>query len=223
MIIAIDGPAGAGKSTVAKLVAKRLGFLYIDTGAMYRALTLKVLDKNIPMSNTPEIIRLAYDSNIGLITNPDGTLKVVLDGQDVSSAIRQPRITQFVSDVAKIKEVRDVMVQLQRKLGSQGNVVLDGRDIGTVVFPRADRKFFVDADFAERVNRRHKESIGLGQGVTFENVSSDLANRDKIDSNREVAPLKKADDAIYIDTTHLNIEEVVNKLLSLINGSIVNS
>ena len=142
----------------------------------------------------------------------------MLDGRDVSSDIRQPRITQYVSDVAKIKEVRDVMVQLQRNLGAKGNVILDGRDIGTVVFPLADKKFFIDADFNERVNRRHKESITLGQKITIENVNADLSNRDKIDSTRKIAPLKRADDAIFVDTTNLSIEEVVNKLLSFING-----
>jgi len=218
MIIAIDGPAGAGKSTVAKLLARKLKFLYIDTGAMYRALTLKVLEKKVDVKDTDAVIKLSHSSVIGLLNNPDGSLKVLLDGRDVSSLIRAPRITQFVSEVAKIKEVRRVMVALQRKLGNQGNAVLDGRDIGTVVFPDADRKFYVDADFKERVNRRHKESVGLGQNVTLEEVSADLSNRDNIDSNRKVAPLKKADDAIYIDTTKLNIEEVVNKLLSFING-----
>ncbi len=218
MIIAIDGPAGAGKSTVAKLLARKLKFLYIDTGAMYRALTLKALEEKIDIKDTDAIIKLAHSSAISLLNNPDGSLKVLLDGRDVSSAIRQPAITQFVSDVAKIKEVRSVMVDLQRKLGNQGDAVLDGRDIGTVVFPDADKKFYVDADFKERVSRRHKESVGLGQIVTSEEVSADLSNRDNIDSNRKVAPLKKADDAIYIDTTNLTIEEVVNKLLSFVNG-----
>lgn len=218
MIIAIDGPAGAGKSTVAKLIAKRLGYLYLDTGAMYRALTLKVLDQGVDINDDQKIAALAKDCIIGLINNPDGTLNVTLDGIDVSLAIRQPRITKSVSDVAKIKEVREAMLKKQRELGGRGNAVLDGRDIGTVVFPDAERKFYVDADLKERVNRRHKELKGLGQNISADAVDADLSNRDKIDSSREFAPLKKAEDAIYIDTTFLSIEEVVNKLLFYING-----
>ncbi|MFA5346078.1 MAG: (d)CMP kinase [Candidatus Omnitrophota bacterium] len=213
MIIAIDGPAGAGKSTVAKLLAKKLKFLYIDTGAMYRALTLKALETRTDINNTSAIINLALNSSIDLINNSDGTLKVLLDSRDVSSDIRKPAITQFVSDVAKIGGVRQIMVELQRRMGRQGNAVLDGRDIGTVVFPGAEKKFYVDADFKERVSRRHKESVGLGQNISFEDVSGDLANRDNIDSNRKVAPLKKADDAVYVDTTSLSVEEVVAILL----------
>ncbi len=218
MIIAIDGPAGAGKSTVAKLIAKRLGYLYLDTGAMYRALTLKALDQGVDIKDIEKIIKLAVNSEIGLVNNPDGSLSVILDGLDVSLAIRHPRITKLVSDLAKIKEVREVMVKHQRELGSKGNVVLDGRDIGTVVFPEAEKKFYLDANLKERVNRRHKELNGLGQNITIDAVDADLSNRDKIDSSREFAPLKKAEDAIYVDTTLLTIEEVVNKLLSYING-----
>lgn len=218
MIIAIDGPAGAGKSTVAKLIAKRLGYLYLDTGAMYRALTLKALDQGVDINDLEKVAKLAVNSTIGLINNPDGSLTVTLDGLDVSLAIRHPRITKSVSDVAKIKEVREVMLKKQRELGSKGNAVLDGRDIGTVVFPKAEKKFYIDANLKERVDRRHKELKGLGQDVTMGSVDADLSNRDKLDSNREFAPLKKAEDAMYIDTTFLTIEEVVNKLLSYING-----
>lgn len=218
MIIAIDGPAGAGKSTVAKLIARRLGYLYLDTGAMYRALTLKVLEKGIAINDAKAIAALALDSSIDLINKPDGTLTVTLDGVDVSLAIRKPNITKSVSDVAKIKDVREVMLKLQRKLGGRGNVVLDGRDIGTVVFPKAEKKFYLDADLRERTNRRHKELNGLGQEITLNAVELDLSNRDKIDTNREFAPLKKAEDAVYIDTTFLSIEEVVEKLLVFING-----
>jgi len=213
MIIAIDGPAGAGKSTIAKLVAKRLGYLYLDTGAMYRALTFKVLKEGIDITDIKKITDLASKSTLDFINNSDGQIKILLDGTDISSDIRQPCITKLVSEVARIKSVRQVMLSLQRKLGSKGNVVLDGRDIGTVVFPNAEKKFYVDADLNERVSRRYKELKRLGQEVTVGTVAADLSNRDKIDSNREFAPLKKADDAIYVDTTNLTIEEVVDTLL----------
>jgi cytidylate kinase len=215
MIIAIDGPAGAGKSTVAKILAKRLGFLYIDTGAMYRALTLKILENNVPINDESEIIRLANGIKIDLRNNPDGPLTVILDGNDVSSAIREPRITQFVSDIAKIKEVRQILVKMQREFGQKGNCVLDGRDIGTVVFPQAQKKFFIDASAGERAKRRFKELKGLGQTVGEDAVAKDLANRDKIDSTRQASPLRQAPDAIYIDTTELSIEQVVDKMFNL--------
>ena len=198
-----------------KILAKRLGFLYIDTGAMYRALTLKVLDKNVPINDEPGIIQLANGIKIDLLNNPDGSLTVMLDAEDVSLAIRQKRITQFVSDVAKIKEVRQVLVKMQREFGHKGDCVLDGRDIGTVVFPHAAKKFFIDASAGERVKRRFKELKGLGQ-EDFENeVAKDLANRDKIDSTRQISPLCQAPDALYIDTTNLSIEQVVEKMLNL--------
>ncbi len=215
MIIAIDGPAGAGKSTVAKLLAKRLGFLYIDTGAMYRALTLKALENNIPIDDEAGLVGLANEIKLELHNNPDGSLTVMLDGEDVSLAIRQARITQFVSDVAKIKKVRQVLVKLQRALGQKGNCVLDGRDIATVVFPDAQKKFFIDASAQERTRRRFKELTGLGQKVAEADVAKDLANRDQIDSTREASPLRQAPDAIYIDTTDLSIEQVVDKMYNL--------
>ncbi len=218
MIIAIDGPAGAGKSTVGKRTARKLGFLYIDTGAMYRALTLKAIEQNISVTDTAALIHIAENTNIGLINKEDGALVVMLDSRDVSKEIRQPRITQFVSDIAKIKEIRQIMVRLQRKLGKEKDSVLDGRDIGTVVFPDADRKFYVDADFKERVRRRFEELKETGQIITFEAVEADLRNRDRIDSTRAVAPLKKADDAIYLDTTKMSIDEVVQTILTRIKN-----
>ena len=218
MIIAIDGPAGAGKSTVAKLIAKKKGFLYIDTGAMYRALTLKAIEDGVNGQDTARLISLAHNTQISLRNDPDGSLTVFLDGRDVSRLIREPRITQVVSDIARIKEVRDVMLVLQRDLGRQQDAVLDGRDIGTVVFPDADKKFYIDAQFKERVSRRYKELVASGQKVTFDEVDADLKNRDNIDSTRAVAPLKKADDAICVDTTNMSIEEVVEKVLKEING-----
>jgi len=217
MIIAVDGPAGAGKSTVAKILAKEFNCLYIDTGAMYRALTLKILDGKIDINDIKGIIEIANMTKIELVSTAEGPIKVILDGNDVSLAIREPRVTKFVSLVAKIKEVREVMVVLQRRLGKKNDCILDGRDIGTVVFPKADRKFFIDATFEERVKRRFKDLQNLGiNNVSREQVSADLANRDKIDSTREVAPLKKAHDAIYIDTTKMSIEEVVNTMSCLV-------
>ena len=217
MIIAIDGPAGAGKSTVAKSVAHTLGFLYIDTGAMYRALTLKALEHKIDIKDHAKVIALAHQTAIDLKNNPGGPITVLLDGKDVSKEIRQPVITKFVSDVAKIKGVREVMLVMQRRLGKTRDSVLDGRDIGTVVFPDADKKFYIDAQFSERVNRRYKELIGLGENVTPQDIEADLRNRDTIDSTREFAPLKKADDAIYVDTTNMSIKEVVDTVLKSVN------
>lgn len=215
MIVAIDGPAGAGKSTVAKILAKRLGFLYIDTGAMYRALTLKALDNNIDIGDEAKINELALNTKIDLRSNADGSLNIFLDGKDVSLDIRRPRITRYVSDVSRIKGVRQVLVKMQRDLGQRGDCVLEGRDIGTVVFPYAQKKFFIDASAQVRVNRRFKELKESNQNVAEVDVAKDLSNRDKIDSTREVSPLRKAEDAIYIDTTNLSIEAVVEKMLEL--------
>ncbi len=217
MIIAVDGPAGAGKSTVAKILAQKMAFLYIDTGAMYRALTLKALNNNINIKNSKTVSDLLKNTKIDLLPTSNGPSKVLLDNKDVSLTIREPQVTKFVSDVAKIASVRKNMVIIQRKLGESKDCVLDGRDIGTVVFPKADRKFFIDASFKERVNRRYKDLINLKiPGVSLKEVAKDLKNRDTIDSTRKVAPLKKAKDAIYIDTTNLSIEEVVDKMQHLV-------
>ena len=216
MIVAIDGPAGAGKSPVARRLARRLGFIYLDTGAMYRALTLKALGEGIDLNDAAALVKMAQDTAIDLKNTKDCSLEIALDGKDVTKQIREPRITRWVSDIAKIRGVREVMVVLQRRLGAQRDSVLDGRDIGTIVFPNADRKFYIDAEFSERARRRHKELIEAGQQITLEGVSSDLSNRDRIDSTREFAPLKKAEDAVYVDTTRMSIEEVVSKLLSYI-------
>ena len=213
MIIAIDGPAGAGKSTVAKFLARRLGFLYLDTGAMYRALTLKAIEKGIPASDPAALIEMAEATTIDLVPCKDGSLQVILDGQDVSAGIREPRVSALVSEVAKIGRIRQRMVRQQRRMGRAQDTVMDGRDIGTVVFPDAEKKFFLDAQFSERVRRRHKEFCDTGKTVTPRAVERDLHNRDAIDSTREVAPLKKAHDAVYIDTTPLTIEEVVSRIM----------
>jgi CMP/dCMP kinase len=220
MIIAIDGPAGSGKSTIAKLIAKKMGLLYIDTGAMYRALTLKVINQKIDPKDEKKVCALAKKTAIDLVSSSNGPIQVLLDGIDVSVAIREPRVTKHVSDIARIKAVREMLVSLQKKLGSEKNSILDGRDIGTVVFPNADRKFFIDASFDERVDRRYKDLKNLNiQGVSRDHVAADLKNRDTIDSTREHSPLKKADDAVYIDTSKMSIEEVVKTVLSHIKGT----
>ena len=213
MIIAVDGPAGAGKSTVSRILAQRLGFLYIDTGAIYRAITLKAIQEKIDINDSAGLITMATQSSIELINEQDSALKIFLDDKDVTSQIRQPDITKLVSDISKLKGIRKVALGLQRRLGKRGNSVLDGRDIGTVVFPGADNKFYIDAEFNERVRRRYEELKELGQSVTLKDIENDLHNRDTIDSTREFAPLKKAEDAIYIDTTNMSIEEVVKTLL----------
>ena len=213
MIIAVDGPAGAGKSAVAKILAKKLGFLYIDTGAMYRALTWKALEKGTQISDEKAVEELAKGSLLDLQNSPEG-LKVFIDGHDVTAAIREPRVSARVSDVAKIPGVRFVMAGLQRRLGHAKDSILDGRDIGTVVFPKADVKFFIDASPEERVDRRFKDFKNLNiTDVSREQVEIDLKNRDRIDSTRECAPLKQAADAIYIDTTSFSIEQVVAQML----------
>ncbi|MBN3039257.1 MAG: (d)CMP kinase [Candidatus Omnitrophica bacterium] len=214
-VIAIDGPAGSGKSTVAKELARRLGFLYVDTGAMYRALTLKAIGGNVDLEDAEALTELAKVVDIQLDMQGEA-LEVKLDGQDVSGDIRQPSITEKVKFVARIPSVRTEMVRLQRTLAAQSQgAVLEGRDIGTVVFPNARHKFYLDAQAGERAKRRHKELTQMGQQVSLEELTKEINERDKSDMEREVAPLTRAADAIYVDTTHLTIEQVVLKIIGL--------
>ncbi len=215
-IVAIDGPAGSGKSTVAKLVAKRLSYLYIDTGAMYRALTLKALKKNVSFKDEKSLVALAAGSSIELKSQSNGSLKIFLDGKDVSKRIREPDINANISALSRLKEVRKNMVARQRALAKNGWAVLEGRDIGTIVFPKARYKFYLDAEFKERVNRRHKEFLSQNKKISRIKVRTDLLRRDRSDKSRKVAPLKRAADAIYLDTTDFSIDKVVEKIVSYI-------
>ena len=210
MIIAIDGPAGSGKSTIAKLIADDLGLVYLDTGAMYRLVTLKALNDGI-LGNLDKIIKMLDDLRIDIKKNG-----FYLDDTNVSEEIRKPVVSENVSDIAAIREVREKMVDLQRKFSESKNVILDGRDIGTVVFPNADVKIFLIADAKERANRRYKELVSKGENVKIEEIYENILKRDKIDSTRKESPLKKANDAIEVDTTSKNIEEVKNEILYII-------
>jgi len=216
LIIAIDGPAGSGKSTVSKLIAKSLGLLYMDTGAMYRALTLKAMRRQVDLNDGASLTALARSTAIDL-RQEAGVLKVILDGKDVASLIRTPELTNTVKYIARVPGVRSEMVSLQRAIGQRGGAVLEGRDIGTVVFPKADYKFYLDADVEERVKRRHKElAMDLKQKTDFEDIKKDVMVRDESDMKRSVGALKKAEDAVLIDTTNLSIDGVVEKILSYI-------
>ncbi|WP_330618010.1 (d)CMP kinase [Peptacetobacter hiranonis] len=211
MIIAVDGPAGAGKSTISKLIAKKLNINYIDTGAMYRAVTYKCLSEGVDVKNEKDVIEVAKRTDIDFRDN-----NIYLDSKVVNEEIRTREVSANVSDVAKIKEVRYLMVDVQREIGTRNDVILDGRDIGSYVFPNADYKFFLVATPEERGRRRYKELCEKGFEGTLEEIIKDIEKRDEIDSNREFAPLKKADDAIEIDTTGLGIDEVVEAVVSKI-------
>lgn len=205
-IIAVDGPAGAGKSTVSKIVAARLGYTYIDTGAMYRAVALKVLQSGEPLSE-----RLVSNVDIRL----DEAARVFLDGREVTAEIRTPEIGRGASDVATVGYVRQKLTQLQRDMAAHGNVIMDGRDIGTQVLPNADLKIFLTASVEERARRRLDELTAKGLQADFANVVKEISLRDKQDTEREIAPLAQADDAVLLDSTSLTIEQVVAEILRL--------
>lgn len=212
MIIAVDGPAGAGKSTISKLVAKKLGIQYLDTGAMYRAVTLYFLENNVDFSNIDEVENSLDKIHIDFLNNI-----LFLNNIDVSKQIREKNVNDNVSAVSAIAIVREKMVDLQRKMSNNKSVILDGRDIGTVVFPNANYKFFLVASVDIRAQRRYKEELEKGnKSANIDDIKKSIENRDYIDSTRKVTPLKKADDAIQIDTSYMNIEEVVESIISYI-------
>ncbi len=216
-IITIDGPAGAGKSTVAKQLAEKLDLAYLDTGAMYRALTLKAIQQNVNLENEDDVVAMARQTHIDLENHAQG-VKVILDGADVSEEIRTAEITNKTYFVAQKPRVREIMVEWQRLLGSKRGVVVEGRDVGTVVFPQARYKFYLDADIAERSRRRIEELREKGNDVDADKLAAELKERDNKDLTRSVGPLRKADDAVFIDSTHLTVNEVIEKMMKHING-----
>jgi len=211
VIIAIDGPAGAGKSTIAKKVAEKLNFTYLDTGAMYRAFTLLVLKKGIPLENTQLIEKTLGDFDISFIDN-----RILMNGTDVTKDIRNEEVTKNVSYISSLPFVRKKMVELQRKIGQNNDIVIEGRDIGTVVFPNADYKFYLDASIETRAVRRLKDKNDSSKASTIDEMIKKIRDRDTYDSTRKIAPLKKAEDAIYIDSTNMTIDEVCNSILNTI-------
>jgi len=216
--IAIDGPASSGKSTIGVRLAERLGYLFFDTGIMYRAVTLAVIRKGIDINDEDEVTRLAQIVHID-VRSPsiaDGRKEdVLLDGEDVTWAIRDPEVEKWVSKISAYAGVRKAMTQLQRRIGKRGRVVMVGRDIGTVVMPDADLKIYLDASLEERARRRYQELVQRGESVTLKEVLVGLKKRDQIDSSREIAPLKPAKDAVILNTDGLSIEEVLKKALEL--------
>ena len=212
LIVAIDGPAGAGKSTVAKRLAKELGYTYMDTGAMYRAFAWKVREGRINLENEKELRAALRDTRIEL-PEKDGQLRVLLDEADVTSQIRTPELSQWASKVSALRPVRERMVELQRAMGAWGGVVAEGRDIGTVVFPKADVKIFLTASPVERGRRRFEELEGQGKRVTLQETVGEMEERDRRDQERAVAPLRKAEDAVVIDSSDLSVEDVLHRIM----------
>ncbi len=213
IIIAIDGPAGAGKSTISKLISKKMGINYIDTGAMYRAITLKCICSNIDVKDEKSVIEICKNSDVDFRDN-----SIYLDGINVDGKIRTNEVSSNVSYVAKIKEVREILVKKQREIGLKSSVILDGRDVGTHIFPDTKNKFYLNASAEMRGKRRYKELIKRGEHVSLNEVIKDVICRDEIDSNREFAPLVKADDAVEIDSTNMSIDEVVEYIISKVKS-----
>ena len=215
-VVAIDGPAGSGKGTITKLIAEKRNLVSIDTGAMYRCVTLDCLNKGIEPNNIEGIKSVLENINIEL-TKVNGEQKVFLNGKDVSREIREPRVNEAVSPFSAIKEVRDIITPMQRKMAEKQDIIMEGRDIGTVVFPNADVKIFLDVSLEESARRRYKQNIENGIETTYENELEKLKQRNKYDSERDVVPFVKAEDAILVDSTNMSIDEVVETILKIID------
>lgn len=213
--IAIDGPAGAGKSTIAKMAAKELSFIYVDTGALYRAIGLCAKQNDIGSKDVDKILEMLKTIKVELAFNDNKEQIVLLNGEDVSSLIRTPEISMYASDVSAIPEVRAFLLDLQRNMAKTNNIIMDGRDIGTVVLPDAKVKIFLTASSEVRAKRRYDELIEKGMDVKYEDVLSDVITRDYNDSHRETAPLKPAEDSVLVDTSGLDLEQSVEKLISI--------
>jgi cytidylate kinase len=215
IVIAIDGYSACGKSSTAKEVSNILGFRYIDTGAMYRAVTLYFLDHHVAMTNPKEVARALQDIHITFKVNSKNRSETYLNGLNVEKTIRTMRVSEMVSPVSTIKEVRVAMVEQQRRMGKERGVVMDGRDIGTIVFPQAELKVFMTADLLTRAFRRQRELLERDQMVDLDDVVDNILQRDKIDTTRKESPLRQADDALVLDTTHVTLEEQVDEVVRL--------
>ena len=215
-IITIDGPAGAGKSTVSKTLAKKLNYIYLDTGALYRALAYKTLKLKISLDDVSAIANLCSSTTV-LLKNIDGQMKVSVDGEDVEEKIRTEEVGLAASKISTFAVVRERLLNLQREAGAEGGIVAEGRDMGSVVFPHADYKFFLDAKLEERIKRRYEELLDKGNLVEYKSIQKDMFARDKQDKQREIAPLKAPDGAIIIDSDNLSAVEVVDKIIFYIS------
>lgn len=216
LVITIDGPAGAGKSTVSKILATKMDYIYLDTGALYRALAYKALKLKIPIDVVSSLADLCSNTKVAL-KNVGGQMKVYVDGEDVETKIRTEAIGLAASKISTFAVVREKLLNLQREAGIQGGIVAEGRDMGSVVFPHADYKFYLDARLEERIKRRHNELSEKGVSVEYESIQQDMFLRDKQDKQREIAPLKAPDGAIIIDSDHLSIQEVAEKIISYLS------
>jgi len=220
-VIAIDGPAASGKSTIGRLLAEELGYIYLDTGVMYRAVTWAALDRHIPIEDEAAVAGLARTLRIDVLrpTVEDGRqCTVLVDGQDVTWDIRRPEVDHGVSPVSAYAGVRAALTEEQRRMGREGRIVMVGRDIGTVVLPKADLKIYLDATLEERAGRRYREILARGEPAVLAEVLAAVRRRDEIDSSRSLAPLQPADDAVVVDTTFLSVEQVLERVLALVNG-----